>query len=145
MITVERVLPATPDQVWAVLADGWLYALWVVGASHVRDVDAGWPAVGTRIHHAVGPWPLSLRDTTEVGGCEPGRSLELRARMWPVGSAQVRLDLRAEGGATRVQLGEVADSGPAAVVPESLQALLTVPRNTECLSRLSALAARRPG
>ena len=34
-----RAVDATPDQVWQVLADGWLYPLWVVGASRMRDVD----------------------------------------------------------------------------------------------------------
>ena len=41
-----RVVAATPDQVWRVLADGWLYPLWVVGATRMRDVDEHWPAVG---------------------------------------------------------------------------------------------------
>ena len=48
------------------LSDGWLYALWVVGAARMRDVDEGWPAVGTRLHHSVGTWPLLIDDTTEV-------------------------------------------------------------------------------
>lgn len=61
--TVTRVVKAPIDAVWAVLADGWSYPVWVVGASRVRDVDAGWPAVGTRIHHAFGPWPWSCRTT----------------------------------------------------------------------------------
>ncbi len=42
---VARRIEAPPGAVWAVLADGWLYATWVVGASRVRDVfpDAGEP------------------------------------------------------------------------------------------------------
>lgn len=60
MIEVSEMVSAKPGQVFAVLADGWLYPLWVVGASHMRQVDEGWPAVGTRIHHSVSPWPLPL-------------------------------------------------------------------------------------
>ena len=43
---VDCVIDADPAQVYAVLADGWLYPLWVVGATHMRQVDAHWPAVG---------------------------------------------------------------------------------------------------
>ena len=39
MPTNTRIVHATPDQVWKVLADGWLYPLWVVGASRMREVD----------------------------------------------------------------------------------------------------------
>ena len=28
-----------PSAVWAVLADGWLYPVWVVGAARMREVD----------------------------------------------------------------------------------------------------------
>lgn len=51
------VINASTDDVWSVLSDGWLYPLWVVGASRMRDVDEDWPAVGSRIHHSVGVWP----------------------------------------------------------------------------------------
>ena len=46
MSAVSRVMKATPDQVWDVLADGWLYPLWVVGASRMREVDDHWPQEG---------------------------------------------------------------------------------------------------
>ena len=35
----ERRIGTTPERVWDVLADGWLYPLWVVGASRMREVD----------------------------------------------------------------------------------------------------------
>ena len=53
---------ATPADVFAVLADGWLYPSWVVGASRVRGVDGTWPQPGSRIHHSVGVWPLLIDD-----------------------------------------------------------------------------------
>ena len=88
MISVERVIKTTPQRVWDVLADGWLYPLWVVGASRMREVDDSWPAVGAQLHHSVGVWPALLDDNTEVTDCDssgcsrcapgPGRSARLR-------------------------------------------------------------------
>ena len=62
----ERTIATSPDRVWDVLADGWSYATWVVGASRVRDVDRGWPSEGGRIHHSFGLWPALINDTTHV-------------------------------------------------------------------------------
>ena len=69
----------TVEQVWEVLSDGWLYALWVVGASRMREVDHGWPQPGARLHHSVGSWPLLLDDVTESLQCVPGSRLVLDA------------------------------------------------------------------
>ncbi len=44
--TISRRVDAPAEAVWSVLADGWSYANWVVGAARVRDVDPGWPAQG---------------------------------------------------------------------------------------------------
>ncbi len=57
MIEVERHVKVSPADVFSVLADGWLYSGWVVGASRIRAVDEQWPAVGSKIHHSVGSWP----------------------------------------------------------------------------------------
>lgn len=40
MASVSRVIAATPEQVFAVLAHGWSYSNWVTGTSHMRAVDA---------------------------------------------------------------------------------------------------------
>ena len=77
MSTTTRSVSATPEQVWEVLADGWLYPLFVVGASRMRDVDESWPAVGARLHHSVGTWPLLIDDTTEVLEVEEGQPVLL--------------------------------------------------------------------
>ena len=66
LITVERTLAAPPQDVWRVLADGWLYAGWVVGASAIRDVAPARPTNGSRIHHSVGVWPLLISDSSSV-------------------------------------------------------------------------------
>ena len=134
------------SQVWDVIADGWTYAGWVVGASHIRRVDTLWPAVGTRIHHSVGSWPLTLDDTTEVVAVDPGRMIELTARAWPTGEAVVRIELEPMGHArTRVRMIEQAKSGPARLLPKPAQDALLTPRNVETLSRLADLALRRTG
>ena len=103
---------ATPDQVWEVLADGWLYPLWVVGASRMREVDDGWPAVGARLHHSVGTWPLLIDDETESVECEPGVRLVLHAHAWPAGRATVTLRLSPVGADTEVSIEEQATEGP---------------------------------
>lgn len=140
---VHRTVAATPDDVWAVLADGWAYPTWVVGAARVRAVDPGWPAVGTRIEHSVGVWPLLLSDHTAVEDCEPGRMLLLRARGWPMGEAHVLLELRPDGDGCRVTLREDAVNGPGALVPVPLRQAAIHPRNVESLHRLALLAERR--
>src|SRR5829696_7795185 len=123
MTEVNTVVPTSRDRVFEVLADGWSYASWVVGAAHIRNVDEGWPAVGTKIHHSVGPWPLLVQDTTEVRGVDAPNFIELHARLWPVGGAKVRLELSDAGsGATRVRMIEHAERGPARLLPQAAQA-----------------------
>src|SRR5262245_35232069 len=106
MVRVEDTVDAAPDAVWRVLADGWLYPLWVVGASRIRQVDDDWPEPGSRIHHSVVPWPVVINDDTEVTDCVAERVLGLRARAWPAGEADVVLRLEANGAGTRVILEE---------------------------------------
>src|SRR5690606_33657899 len=66
MVEVRRFIAAEPKKVFDVLTDGWQYANWVVGAAHIRAVDREWPAVGARIHHKLGPWPVQMADVTRV-------------------------------------------------------------------------------
>jgi uncharacterized protein YndB with AHSA1/START domain len=144
MTTVERMIATTPDRVWDVLADGWLYPLWVVGATRMRDVDAHWPSVGARIHHSVGVWPAVIDDHTEVTANEPVRRLGLRAKAWPLlGEADVLMELHPEGEGTRVVMSEDAATGPGRLVPKPLRAPGILWRNTESLRRLAFLAERR--
>lgn len=137
MSTTRRHLKASPERVFLALSDGWDYASWVVGASHIRDVDAGWPAEGTRIHHAVGPWPLCIRDTTTVEVCEPGTRLVLRARLWPMGEARIELIVETDGVGTALTMIETIQAGPLRLMGPAGDALMRV-RNTEALSRLAA-------
>ena len=142
---VEHTTPASHDAVWSVLTDGWTYAAWVVGTSRIRDVDPSWPAVGARIHHSVGVWPLLLDDQTEVIDADPGRLLVLRAKGWPAGEAMVQLELHhADSGGSRIVIREDAVAGPLhRLAPRPLRQAAIVPRNIETLRRLAFLAQGR--
>jgi hypothetical protein len=130
--------------VFAVLGDGWLFGLWVVGASRMREVDTAWPETGSTIHHSVGVWPFLIDDSTSVTEFEPDRKLSLRARAWPVGEAQVIMELEPiTGDSCRVTMTETAVSGPAQFVPSFILDPLLDRRNVESLRRLSYLAERR--
>lgn len=144
MIEVVKAIPTTADRVFDVLADGWSFASWVVGASHIRAVDADWPKVGSAIHHSIGIWPLLIQDKTVVIACEPGALLELDARMFPLGRARIRLELSANGpGRTRLKLAEKIVSGPIGRTPEPIQGLFLRPRNQESVQRLTDIAVGR--
>lgn len=143
MAVTSRVIDAESAAVYTVLANGWTYGQWVVGTSHVRAVDAQWPAPGARLHHAVGPWPLVLRDHTSVQETQPGRRLLLTARGWPFGEAEVDLTLAPEGGATRVTIREEPVGGPGWLLRNPVGDALIHRRNIESLARLAALAERR--
>jgi uncharacterized protein YndB with AHSA1/START domain len=140
---VSRTIHAEPAKVWAVLADGWLYPSWVVGASRMREVEDSWPAPGSKLHHSVGVWPWLLDDHTEVLGCEPQQRLRLKAHGWPAGAAEVVIELTPAGDGTEVTIREDAVAGPATLVPAPLRQLGVVPRNKEALRRLSFLAEGR--
>ena len=139
----RRQVSATVDRVWDVLSDGWLYPSWVVGASRMRDVDAEWPAVGSRLHHSVGVWPLLIDDYTEVLEVEPSRRLLLRARAWPVGEAGVSIELTPSGEQTVVTMREDVRKGPGRLIPGPVRAVSLLQRNKESLQRLAYLAENR--
>ncbi|HET7689472.1 MAG TPA: SRPBCC family protein [Nocardioidaceae bacterium] len=138
--SVERWISAEPARVWAVLSDGWLYPSWVVGASRMREVDDGWPASGTRLHHSVGNWPLLINDRTEVLEMVPEKLLRLQAHGWPAGAAEVLIELESAGTGTTVRIREDAVAGPAKLMPKPLRQLAMLPRNREALRRLAFLA-----
>ncbi|SNS37141.1 SRPBCC family protein [Rhodococcoides kyotonense] len=141
-MATELETEATTEQVWNVLADGWSYATWVVGASRIRAVDEKWPAQGSRIHHSVGVWPLVLSDHTRSVSVHEGRELRLEARALPFGSASITLRLHPLTTGCRIEMIEHALTPPANLVPDSVQHVLVHPRNRESLRRLAFLAER---
>lgn len=142
-VITRRVHAPTP-LVWSVVADGWEYATWVVGASRIREVDPEWPRPGSRLHHSFGVWPALIDDHTEVLTSEPGRTLLLKARGWPAGEAQVRIQISANGpDVSIVSIAEDAIAGPGRLLPRVVRQSLIVPRNTETLRRLALIAEGR--
>jgi uncharacterized protein YndB with AHSA1/START domain len=140
MSTTARTLAASPDQVFAVLADGWTYSDWVVGTSHIRDVDEAWPAVGSKLHHKAGPWPVSLHDSSTVLEMTPAQHLRLKAGLWPMGEATVDITLEPLGpDRTRVVMREQFDAGPLVGLRNALHDHLLHRRNIEALRRLADL------
>jgi hypothetical protein len=143
MATVTTRVHASPGQVFDVLSDGWYYATWVVGTSHVRAVETGWPAVGSRLFHASGVWPATICDETRVEECVVGQRLVMLARGRPMGEARVEMTLAGGGGETIVTMTETPVSGPGRWLHNPLAEGILLRRNTETLARLAALAERR--
>jgi hypothetical protein len=144
MTQTSRIVDADPSDVFAQLADGWIYGAWVVGASHIRGVDENWPQVGSRLHHRVGPWPLAITDTTEVLEMVPDKRLVLKARAWPAGEARVEIDIAPDRAGAVVTMGEAPTKGIFALLDNPLVRLVLRKRNEESLARLADLSSRRP-
>lgn len=140
MSTNTRRIACSPEELFEVLADGWLFPVWVVGASRMREVEATWPAEGSRLHHSFGVWPALLDDQTTVTEWDPPRRMAMRPSGWPIGEALVTLDVRPHRDGCVVRLREKAVKGPGALLPGPL---LDVPlhlRNVETLRRLAFIA-----
>ena len=143
MAVVERHIAASPQDVFAVLANGWYYSGWVVGTSHMRAVEASWPAAGSRLFHASGIWPAALRDETQVEEVSPPDLLVMTARGRPFGQARVELTLTSSDGGTLARLSEAPVSGPGRWIHNPLNERLLIRRNIESLARLAAIAEQR--
>jgi len=142
-----RLLACTPDDVFRVLADGWLFPSWVVGASRMRDVAEEWPAPGSRLHHSFGVWPALIDDATEVVVYDPPRRLVLMAKGWPLGEARVDIQVKPHPEGCLVRIQEEAVAGPGSLVPRPVMDVALQLRNAETLHRLAYLAegmASRP-
>lgn len=145
MARTTQIMSATPEQISAVLSDGWNYADWVVGAVHIRDVDPQWPAVGARVHHRVGAWPFTVADSTEVVGGDGDGHLVLQARLWPFGEALVDVSWLPVGpGSTRVTMDEQFVAGPLLSLRNKVNDLVLHQRNRESLRRLEDMTRRYP-
>lgn len=144
MATTTRLMHGvTPTQVFDVLRDGRSYAHWVVGTRAIRDVDAGWPAPGTRLHYTVGYRPLRKDDVTTSLAYEPDARLELEARAWPAGTAGIVLRADAVEEGTRFAIDEAPRRGPARLLHNPVVAGLIALRNVETLRRLEVQARLR--
>jgi len=133
-------MSCAPEDVFAVLSNGWLYPVWVVGASRMRDVELAWPSVSAKIHHSVGIWPLLLNDSTSILEWDPPAHVLLKARGWPFGSAHVAIDVKRAGSGCSVMIAEDVVEGPGRLVPHAVRSAAIRARNTETLKRLAYVA-----
>ncbi len=140
MATTSRLLRCAPDAVFRVLADGWLYPSWVVGASRIRSVDKAWPSPGSRIAHSFGVWPAIIDDTTSMREWDPPRHARMRARGWPIGEADVVIDVKPRGDGCIVRIVEDVAEGTGRLMPKLVRDVLIHNRNVETLRRLAYLA-----
>ncbi len=140
MSTNVRVLRCSPEAVFRVLADGWLFPSWVVGASRMRDVDESWPQPGSQLHHSFGVWPVLIDDGTRAIEWNPPHRMMMRPKGWPLGEAQVTIDVKPRGAGCVVRLQEEAVAGPGRFIPTPVLDALLAWRNTETLHRLAYLA-----
>lgn len=138
-----KEMECSPEAVFAVLADAWVFPTWVVGASRMREVDEAWPEVGSKLHHSFGVWPLVVDDETTILEWDPPHRAVMQPAGWPVGEARVEIDVRPRGSGCVVRLREFAVRGPGRLVPDvAADALLRV-RNRETLRRLAHIAEGR--
>lgn len=143
MATVERDIAATPERVFAVLANGWCYPAWVIGTSHVRAVEADWPAAGSRLFHTTGVWPFTMDDETVVVEAIAGQRLVLVANGRHLGRARVTFTLAPVDAGTRVAMAEAPVSGAGRRLHNAVTDWILLRRTATTLARLAAVAEAR--
>lgn len=143
LTAVERVVHADADRVFSVLSDAWLIPVWVVGATHIRDVDVTWPEPDSRMHHQVGPWPMSFSDSTAVVEHDPPHRFVLQGRAWPIGEMRIELTVQPHDGGALVRMAEAPSYGTARLLDNRLQRRLLAARNRESLARLADICENR--
>ncbi|MGW0841754.1 SRPBCC family protein [Streptomyces sp. NPDC002787] len=141
----HRLIKASPQAVWAVLADGNRYAEWVVGTSDSEPVRGQWPQVDSAIGYEVRVGPVRLSNETVVRHCEEGSVLELEARAGALGTARISLELRPWGRHCLV----IADEHPLQGVGGTLhnvgvEALIQL-RHRAMLARLARVCEEQVG
>ena len=142
-VTVTHRSPVAPAAIFATLADGWSYAGWVVGNSHVREVDDGWPREGHRHPPQRGRVAGAARGLDQGPGVDPGSMQFLQAQLLWLGTAHIRVTLVPDGDGTEITMVETLVGGVAGLLPGVVQRLLLTGRNQETLRRLGDLSRPR--
>jgi uncharacterized protein YndB with AHSA1/START domain len=145
MSTNRQTIDASPEEVFAVLADANSYEHWVVGCDDIRAVEGDWPAVGSRFFHTVGVGPVKTKDNTKVLEVEAPHKLVLEARARPAGVAKVIFRLVPVDGGTDVSIEEYPIKGVAKAIHNPVQDGLIKIRNVETLRRLDKQVQQRKG
>jgi hypothetical protein len=136
-------MACTPEELFAVLADPWVYPTWVVGASRLRAADSTYPTAGARLHHSIGVWPLVLNDETRVELWEPPSRVILEAKTRPFGTERVVIEAQRRGSGCIVRMEEHPASGIVTRIPDAIANALLRVRNAETLRRLEWVARGR--
>ncbi|MFD0312995.1 SRPBCC family protein [Streptomyces flavalbus] len=145
MAVRHRLIQATPEAVWAVLADGGRYVEWVVGPSNVTPEAGHWPEVGATIVYQVRLGPVRLRNESVVRRCEPGSVLEIEAKAGRLGTARIAIELRPWGEQCLVIVDEHPLRGPGGLLHNvGVEALIQV-RHRAMLDRLAKLCEAGDG
>ncbi|MBO9534756.1 MAG: SRPBCC domain-containing protein [Solirubrobacteraceae bacterium] len=144
MAPVRKWVPASPADVWAILADPRSYAFWVVGSHDVPQFDGDWPEPGSTFRHVQGHGPVKLTDTTTVVEADAPRRLLLEVRIRPFLTGPVELTLEPDGDGTCITIDERATGWIGGAIPDLVTSPLIALRNAEALRRLASMAwARR--
>ncbi|MBW3578912.1 MAG: SRPBCC family protein [Actinobacteria bacterium] len=135
---------ATPDRVFAVLADPRAYAYFVAGTRTIRRFDPRWPEPGSVFHHSLGLGVTLIRDKTVAVETEPPRRLVVRPSMMPLAINETIFRLRPHGQVTLVEIEEYLVAGPAShrLVAPVVDRLLWL-RNHVLLRRLRKVVEAR--
>lgn len=143
MAPVKKWVPASVDDVWAMLADPRSYAFWVVGSHDIGKADDDWPAVGATFQHTQGHGPLKWTDTSTVMAVEAPHKLDLEVRVRPFLVANVEMRLAADGEGTCITIDEYVTGGITRAIPRLLTSPLIGVRNADGLRRLAGMAWAR--
>lgn len=143
-MAVNRVhVDAPPESVFAALTDPHTYPEWLAGAKKIRDVDADWPAVGSRFHHQVGVGPVRINDNTEVVEIDAPNRLVLEVRARPVGRGKTTFVLREDGAGCALTVEEHPITTPLRVLTGPVLDASIHLRNAGSLKRLKRFVEQR--
>ncbi|MGC9499463.1 SRPBCC family protein [Streptomyces sp. WG7] len=145
MAVRHRLIQASPQAVWDVLADGNQYVKWVVGPSEVTPKAGQWPQVGATIAYEVRIGPVRLNNESVVRHCVEGSVLELEAKAGRLGTARIAIELRPWGDQCLVLVDEHPLRGPGGLLHNvGVEALIQV-RHRAMLARLASLCESQAG
>lgn len=137
-----REIAASPSDVYAVSIDPRTYPSWLSGAREIREVDADWPAPGSRFHHTVRVGPVIVADSTEMIETQPGRCIRLAVRARPWISAIVTFALVGDDRRCIVSFEEEPRIRLIGNLVRPVMDPVTHARNHHSLKRLDAVATR---
>jgi uncharacterized protein YndB with AHSA1/START domain len=143
MAVRQRLVEASPEEVWDVLADASGYGEWVVGTSSTRPMEGDWPGVGAQIEYRIPMGRWSAAGRTTVRFCERPHHLELEADSGRLGTARIALEIRPWGEETLIVFEEHPLRGPGGLLHNAAVDAVAQIRNRSMLSRLAKLVEKR--